>query len=245
MGMDVELIARDGSNLLPGNDSPAADSAPRADAQDWPGLPEPRVREGESKKQTWERLRTEARAAGMRRRDAYDYATREVERLRPYVPPPPPEPEPILEPPPADHPEPEPPPVVEAVPEPDQAPLPTEATPASQGSGLAGLGDIPTEWPTLPPNAQLPAEVGWVQANRLRVYQCGVVDLARSIGPAPSHAALSWLETSLLYPAKWADVCVKAAQGVQDDTEQVRRERLALVEVRSLMDEAMASQRST
>jgi hypothetical protein len=235
--MDVELIARDGSNLLPGNASPASDAAPRADAKDWPGLPPAHARDGETRGRCWERLRKEGRAAGMPRQEAYAYATREADRLFPVVPPPPPEPEP----PPAD--QPEPPPVVEAVPEvePDQAPLPTEATPASQGSGLAGLGDIPIEWPTLPPNAQLQSEVSWVQANRLRVYQGGMVDLSRSLGPAPSHAALSWLETSLLYPAKWADVCVRAAQGTQDDTEQVRRERMALGEVRSMMDEAMAS----
>jgi hypothetical protein len=227
VGMDVELRGKEGHDLL------AADSAPRA-GQDWPDLPTPYAREGDNRAQTWERLRKEARAAGMPRREAYEYANHATEQLFPPAPPPLPDPDP----PPVETPPPDPPAVVESVSEPDQAPLPTEAPPASQGSGLDGLGDIPIEWPTLPANATLQGEVAWVQANRLRVYQCGVVDLSRSLGPAPSHAALSWLETSLLYPAKWADVCVKAAQGVQDDTEQVRRERLALAEVRSLMAEA-------
>lgn len=233
MGMDVELFARDGSNLLPGNDLLAADAAPRAYDAVWPGLPVARARDGETRGRCWERLRKEGRAAGMPRQDAYAYATREADRLFPVIPPPPPEPDPPAS-------DPEPVAVVEpAAPvKPDPPPAAQEAPPASQGSGLAGLGDIPTEWPTLPPNAQLQSEVSWVQANRLRVYQGGMVDLSRSLGPAPSHAALSWLETSLLYPSKWADVCVKAAQGVQDDTEQVRRERLALAEVRSLMAEA-------
>ena len=228
--MDVELLDAKGDDLI------AVNSAPQADAKEWPGLPPAHARDGETRGRCWERLRKEGRAVGMPRQEAYAYATREADRLFPVIPPPPPDPDPPAS-------DPEPVAVVEqAAPvKPDPPPEAPEAPPASQGSGLAGLGDIPTEWPTLPPNAQLQSEVSWVQANRLRVYQGGVVDLSRSLGPAPSHAALSWLETSLLYPSKWADVCVRATQGAQDDTEQVKRERLALVEVRSLMDEAMAS----
>jgi hypothetical protein len=67
-----------------------------------------------------------------------------------------------------------------------------------------------------------------------------VVDLARSLGPAPSHAALGWLETSILYPAKFADVTVKASGDSQDDQEDVRREKIALTDMTVLLSEVMA-----
>lgn len=198
--MQVELIAADGSKMLPGNDIISTDGDAVPDA--------PRTRE-ETRGQKWERLRREARASGMNRKDAIAYASREV-----------------------DSPAPDPLPVAD---------VPTLETPAVDGSGLAGLGDLPSNWPTLPPNAALAIEVGWVQANRLRVVQGGAVDLSRSLGPAPSYAALAWLETSTLYPAKWADVCVRATQDAQDDQQDVRRERVALVEVQGLLGEAIGA----
>jgi len=233
--MDIELVNAKGDNLA------APDAAPAAEvpAEIAVALPPAHARPGETRKQTWERLRLEARAAGMTKTLAYQYATKAVDLV--WTRPTPPEPV-VADPPP---PEPDPPPAPEpaaVVPEPPAAveppPAAPEPAPVPPGGGLAGLGELPIEWPQLAANAALQAEVAWVQANRLRVCQAGTVDLSRSLGPAPSHAALSWLETSILYPAKFADVAVKAAQGSTDDQEDVRRERLALGDVRTLLAEA-------
>ncbi len=120
-----------------------------------------------------------------------------------------------------------------APPTPAEAPAPTE--------GVTGLAAIPADWPGLPPNAQLRDEVEWVSANRLVVAEGHTVSLARALSPPPSHAALSWLETSILYPAKFADIAVRAAgQDSAEERELVRRERLALDEVRELLAEMLA-----
>ena len=111
------------------------------------------------------------------------------------------------------------------------------AAPALESAGLSGLGDIPADWPDLPDNAALAVEVSWVQANRVRVRQGDSVDLSRARSPAPSWAALSWLETSVLFPSKWADIVAKATSTQADERESVRRERLAIEEVRSLLAE--------
>lgn len=174
---------------------------------------------------TWERFRRQGRAAGMSRKESVAYATREVEKLHPPPPGLPPLPPVVVEPDPL------------VVVEPPAAP---ETPPASTEGGLAGLGDLPAGWPSLPSNATLQVEVAWVQANRLRVYQGNAVDLSRALSPAPSHSALAWLETAILFPAKWADVTVKATQNTQDDQELVRRERGSLVDVRSLLSESTA-----
>ena len=76
-----------------------------------------------------------------------------------------------------------------------------------------------------------------MQANRLRVREGDTVNLSRALTPAPSHAALSWLETAILYPSKFADVSVKATQHSEDEREVMRRERMAIEEVQALLEE--------
>ena len=243
-GVDIWGDARDATD---------ADATPIVMPPEFPDLPLAHARPGETRKQTWERLRLEARAAGMGKKDAYQYATRETDRVwrPPELPPPPPEPIPeppaaevAADPPVADpvqvaaDPQPDPPAAA------DQAAAsspPASATPPAAAGGVQGLGDLPEGWPALPPNASLAAEVQWVQANRLRVKQGEGVDLSRSLSPAPSHAALGWLETSLLYPSKFADVAVKASADQQDAAEDVRRERLALVDLQALLAEAASA----
>ena len=73
---------------------------------------------------------------------------------------------------------------------------------------VQGLSEIPTGWQPLPANASLQAEISWVTANRLRVRDGNKVDLSRALSPAPSYSALSWLETSILFPSKFADISV-------------------------------------
>jgi hypothetical protein len=182
-----------------------------------PDPPLSRARDGETRPQTWERIRRESRVAGLSRRDSYARATTEVELLFPAEPDPVEDPEPPTE-----------------TTKPRGFGL-SESEP--QSSGVTGLGDIPDDWPQLPANASLASEVQWVTANRLRVRDGNRVDLTRSLGPAPSHSALSWLETAILFPSKFADVAVKVTANQEDEREHVRREKLAIQEIRELLAE--------
>jgi hypothetical protein len=107
---------------------------------------------------------------------------------------------------------------------------------------IQGLSDLPEDWPTLPANAALGSEIGWVQANRLRIVTekpggATVVRLDQALGPAPSWAALGWLETSIRSYAKFVDVAAKVSGGAEDEGAVMRRERKSIDEVRALLDE--------
>lgn len=106
---------------------------------------------------------------------------------------------------------------------------------------VAGLGDIPADWPQLPPNASLGTEVAWVLANRIRIVRessdGAVVDLSKALTPAPSYAALGWLETSIRAFAKFVDVSARASASGQDDADKIKRERLQIAEIRSLLEQ--------
>jgi hypothetical protein len=109
---------------------------------------------------------------------------------------------------------------------------------------IQGLGEIPDDWPELPSNASLAAEVGWVQANRLWVVEerpgrATLVRLDRAASPAPSRAALGWLETSIRSYAKFVDVAAKAASSDDGESAVMRRERIAIAEVEEIMAEMM------
>jgi hypothetical protein len=65
------------------------------------------------------------------------------------------------------------------------------------------------------------------------------VDLSKAKTPAPSYSALSWLETSILFPSKFADISVKATASQDDEKEHIRREKLAIEEIRSLLSEML------
>lgn len=108
--------------------------------------------------------------------------------------------------------------------------------------GIQGLSTIPKNWPDLPGNVSLSSEVAWVQAERLRVVlerpSGGVrVDLSKARTPAPSMAALSWLETSIRSYAKFVEVAAKQAGVGQDEAEFIRKERMAINEIRALLAE--------
>lgn len=112
----------------------------------------------------------------------------------------------------------------------------------SESTRLQGLGDIPSTWPALPANASLAVEIGWVQANRLYVVEerptgAIVVHLDRAHEPAPSRAAIGWLETSIRSYAKFVDVAAKVTSADTDQAEFVRREQLAIDDIRALLDE--------
>jgi len=128
-------------------------------------------------------------------------------------------------------------------------PLETEGMPATDSQSesahrgrVAGLGDIPASWGTLPLNASLQAELGWVQAHRLTVVEetasgATRVHLDRARSPAPSWAALGWLETSIRAYSKYVDVAARSLATQQDEQELVRRERMAISEAQRLLDE--------
>lgn len=114
--------------------------------------------------------------------------------------------------------------------------------PAVEGhadQSISGLGDIPEGWPQLPSNAQLQVEIAWVTANRLVVRSGKGVDLSRALSPAPSYSALSWLETSILFPSKFADISVKATANQDEEKEFIKREKMAIEEIRSLLKEML------
>ena len=110
---------------------------------------------------------------------------------------------------------------------------------SAEGGFVTGLSDIPEDWPTLPANASLQVEISWVSANRLRVRDGSGVDLSKALSPAPSYSALSWLETSILFPSKFADISVKATAQQDDEREHVRREKMAIEEIRGLLAEML------
>jgi len=84
-----------------------------------------------------------------------------------------------------------------------------------------------------------------VQANRLRLVEerpgkATLVRLDHSMAPAPSWAALGWLETSIRSYAKFVDVAAKVSGSDDGEAEVWRRERMAIEEVRALLEEMRA-----
>ena len=195
---------------------------------------------GETKSACKERLRMLARNAGLPRGTgpgtAYEWAMNAVIEL--FAPPPiPPAPVSIEETKETATPEPE---ILSPIgyksPQVDD-PIPVSA-PVIEPD-VPGLGTIPESWPKLPPNAPLQAEIAWVTANRLRVRDGNGVNLSRALSPAPSYSALSWLETSILFPSKFADISVKATADQDTEKELVKREKMAIEEIRSLLAEML------
>lgn len=120
------------------------------------------------------------------------------------------------------------------------APLSSEAE-----FSVVGLGEIPGNWGDLPANAPLSAEVSWVQANRLRCVretsERVVVDLSKALSPAPSYATLGWLETSIKTYAKFVDVAAKATSSQDGEAAEIRREQQSIEEVRRLLASMLES----
>ena len=115
-----------------------------------------------------------------------------------------------------------------------------EAAAASISVRVQGLGDIPESWGELPSNTALQAELSWCQANRLRVVEesasgATVVHLDRAHEPAPSRAALGWLETSVRAYSKYVDIVAKSSKDEVDEQENIRRERMAIEEIDELL----------
>ncbi len=158
-----------------------------------------------------DRMIREAKAGGMDKAAAQAWTYAEIDRLYPPL-----------------EPKGEPPPVVTETPEPSSRPVP-------------GLYLVPSEWPSLPNNAALSSELGWVQAERLRVVEdrgnSTVVHLERASIPAPSMAALGWLETSIRSYAKYIDIVAKSLSSAVDEQDAARRERLRIDDIQALLSE--------
>ncbi|MFZ4081124.1 MAG: hypothetical protein ACOYKN_07845 [Pirellula sp.] len=115
---------------------------------------------------------------------------------------------------------------------------------SAEGGNVTGLSDIPASWGQLPANASLQAENAWCQANQLRVVEeksngATVVHLDLARTPAPSWSALGWLETSIRAYAKYVDVAAKVTAAQQNEQDMVRRERMAIDEIRGLLAEML------
>ncbi|MCA9077480.1 MAG: hypothetical protein KDA93_20815 [Planctomycetaceae bacterium] len=85
-------------------------------------------------------------------------------------------------------------------------------------------------------------EIGWVQANRLRIVEerparATLAHLDQAMSPAPSWAALGWLETSSRSCAKFVDVAAKVPGANDDEGALMRRELKANDEVERLLEE--------
>ncbi len=61
-----------------------------------------------------------------------------------------------------------------------------------------------------------------------RARVAAVVHLDRALSPAPSWAALGWLETSIRSYAKYVDVAAKATASDDGEAAVMRRERVAI-----------------
>lgn len=115
-------------------------------------------------------------------------------------------------------------------------------SPIGDSGQIVGLSEIPAAWPELPANASLASELSWVQSNRLwmveeRPGKATIVRLDRSAGPAPSRAAIGWLETSIRSYAKFVDVAAKVSGTEQDETAVLKAERRSIDEVKALLAE--------
>jgi len=194
-----------------------------------------------------QQVRDECRARGLSREEADKAAWAEAERNFPPLPPSNPSAAPAFEVRPPDGSTPA--QVAAECGEIDRTfpPMAPTAMPVSEqaDSGrVQGLGEIPPGWPPLPANASLAAEIGCVQANRLSVVEerpggATIVRLERAHEPAPSRAAIGWLETAIRSYAKFVEVAAKATATAADEQVQVKRERMAIDEIRTLLAEMM------
>ena len=128
-------------------------------------------------------------------------------------------------------------------------PNPVADNDLERNPGIHGLDAIPKGWPHLPSNVSLSQEIAWVQGERLLVVKetpsRGIkVDLSKARVPAPSMSALSWLETSIRSYAKFVEVASKQASSGQDEAEFVRRERMQVGEIRSILEEMRVDKKS-
>jgi len=231
---DLEKTTGDVAFLEPSSDSNSVDKSDIIELDSRASrLP------GEGRGACHERLRRLARASGMPRGQgpgtAYNWAFDQCNRLFakpiepiPGDPPaePAPDPEVIL-------------PNFGKTADPEPPSVAVAPAPIQDDQGVSGLSDLPPGWPELPANAQLQVEIAWVTANRLRVRDGTGVNLSRALSPAPSYSALSWLETSILFPAKFADISVKATATQDDEREHIRREKMAIEEIRGILGEML------
>ena len=63
------------------------------------------------------------------------------------------------------------------------------------------------------------------------------VHLDRARSPAPSMAAVGWLETSIRAYSKYVDIVAKSLKDESDEQGMVRRERMKIEEIRALLRE--------
>lgn len=118
-----------------------------------------------------------------------------------------------------------------------------------EGRVVTGLSDIPISWGRLPPNSSLASDIRWVQASRIDVVEetasGTIVHLDRADRPAPSRAAIGWLETSIRAYAKYCDIAAKATARYENEQEVVKRERMSIERCRELLAQMVEQKERT
>jgi hypothetical protein len=109
---------------------------------------------------------------------------------------------------------------------------------------ISGIGVIPEEWGELPASSTLARELQWVQAYRLTIVRTAptggaVVDLAAAREPAPSLAALGWLETSIRNYNKYVELLARVTKDEQDEAGLAAREAHAIDEIDAIIRQMM------
>ncbi|REK18308.1 MAG: hypothetical protein DWQ42_20745 [Planctomycetota bacterium] len=116
--------------------------------------------------------------------------------------------------------------------------VPTEMVQPDPELATRGIDQLPDDWPShIPDSADMADEIKWIQANRMLVCTPAGVDLTRARSPWPSMVTGAWLRDSILFPAKWLDVCAKHSGSATSDDGVMGKERMATQEVRDLLEE--------
>lgn len=120
----------------------------------------------------------------------------------------------------------------------------TGEKPLNRYERATNIGSLPSNWPALQANASLAAEIAWVQSERLYIVKETPgkepkVNLRRAHSPPPSRAALGWLETSVRNYAKYCDIAARVAGTQEGVDDHVRREKMAIADMRALLEEML------
>jgi hypothetical protein len=66
-----------------------------------------------------------------------------------------------------------------------------------------------------------------------------LVFLRKANTPAPSYAALGWLETSIKTYAKFVEVAAKVTASVEGEEDMIRREKVAIADIERMLKEML------
>ncbi len=105
---------------------------------------------------------------------------------------------------------------------------------------------LPESWGTLPDSASFDAEVEWVHQNRVLVVEDrkgkqSVFHWDRAKRPPPSYGAVNLMEFAATNRKGFMDILYRVKPGMGGDEEVVRQEKIAVEEIRRLLEELRAA----